>query len=274
MTARPLALRDYNRIVLAALFQPISRTYWGVVLLLLAGVGWGAVAWTYQICNGMGVIGINHPIGWGTYIANFVFWIGIGHAGTLISAILYLFRVRWRNAIYRSAEAMTVFAVMTAGLFPLIHLGRVWVFWFILPYPNQRYLWPNFKSPLVWDVLAVSTYFTISVLFWYSGLIPDLAAARDNSTGLAASHLPLLRAGLDRGERSVAPLLAGIHVPRGAGDAAGDLGAQRGVLGLRDVPAAGLAQHDLRALLRGRRDSLRPGDGDSAADPDASVPAS
>jgi len=183
MTTRPLALKEYNRVVLEALFQPISRPYWALVGLVALGVGWGAFVWGYQICAGMGVIGINHPIGWGTYIANFVFWIGIGHAGTLISAILYLFRVRWRNAIYRSAEAMTVFAVMTAALFPLIHLGRVWVFWFILPYPNQRYLWPAFKSPLVWDVLAVSTYLTISILFWYSGLIPDLAAARDHSTG-------------------------------------------------------------------------------------------
>jgi Ni/Fe-hydrogenase subunit HybB-like protein len=177
-----LALRDYNRDVLAAL-RPASRIYWLVVFLLFMGLAWGGIAWTYQIASGMGVAGINHPVGWGTYIINFVFWIGIGHAGTLISAILYLFRARWRNAIYRGAEAMTVFAVMTAGLFPLIHLGRVWVVYFILPYPNQRHLWPNFKSPLVWDVVAVTTYLTISVLFWYSGLIPDIAAARDQATG-------------------------------------------------------------------------------------------
>ena len=178
-----LALRDYNRTVLGALLSRPSRVYWGVVALLAAGIGWGAFCWAYQICRGMGVAGISHPVGWGAYIVNFVFWIGIGHAGTLISAILYLFRVRWRSAIYRSAEAMTVFAVMTAGLFPLIHLGRVWVFWFILPYPNQRHLWPNFKSPLVWDVVAVTTYLIISIVFWYSGMIPDLAAARDAATG-------------------------------------------------------------------------------------------
>jgi len=177
-----LTLRDYNRDVIAAL-SPGTQPYWVAVALMLLGIIVGGVVWGYQICAGMGLIGINHPIGWGTYIANFVFWIGIGHAGTLISAILYLFRVRWRNAIYRSAEAMTVFAVMTAGLFPLIHLGRVWVFWFILPYPNQRHLWPAFKSPLVWDVVAVTTYLIISVVFWYSGLIPDLAAVRDATTG-------------------------------------------------------------------------------------------
>jgi len=177
-----LELREYNRAVIESL-RPASRGYWLVVGLLAAAIGWAACCWGYQICNGMGVIGINHPIGWGTYIVNFVFWIGIGHAGTLISAILYLFRVRWRTAIYRSAEAMTVFAVMTAGLFPLIHLGRVWVFWFILPYPNQRHLWPNFKSPLVWDVVAVTTYLTVSIIFWYAGMIPDLAAVRDSTDG-------------------------------------------------------------------------------------------
>jgi molybdopterin-containing oxidoreductase family membrane subunit len=130
----------------------------------------------------MGVTGLSVPVGWGTYITNFVFWIGIAHAGTLISAILYLFRTKWRNRINRAAEAMTIFAIMTAGLFPLIHLGRVWVFYWILPYPNWRNLWPNFKSPLVWDVIAVSTYFTVSTLFFYLGLIPDIASARDRAT--------------------------------------------------------------------------------------------
>ncbi len=178
-----VALREYNDTVLGALFTRPSRVYWAAVGLLSLAIMWGAFCWAYQICRGMGVAGIGHPVGWGVYIVDFVFWIGIGHAGTLISAILYLFRVRWRSAIYRSAEAMTVFAVMTAGLFPLIHLGRVWVFWFILPYPNQRHLWPNFKSPLVWDVVAVTTYLIISVTFWYAGMIPDLAAARDRATG-------------------------------------------------------------------------------------------
>src|SRR2546428_6315320 len=117
------------------------------------------------------------------YITRFVFWIGIGHAGTLISAVLYLFRARWRTSIYRAAEAMTIFAVMTAGLFPLIHAGRMWFAYFLLPYANQRYLWPNFRSPLAWDVFAISTYLTISTVFFIVGLVPDLAALRDASTG-------------------------------------------------------------------------------------------
>ena len=120
---------------------------------------------------------------WGAYITTFVFWVGIAHSGTLISAVLFLFRARWRTAISRAAEAMTVFAVMTAGLFPIIHLGRPWLFYWLLPYPNQRGLWVNFRSPLLWDVFAIGTYFTVSVLFFYLGLVPDLAILRDNSTG-------------------------------------------------------------------------------------------
>src|SRR5207245_4822055 len=120
---------------------------------------------TIQICEGLGILGINHPVMWGSYITNFVFWIGIGHAGTLISAILFLFRQRWRTSINRSAEAMTIFAVMTAGLFPLIHVGRPWLAFWLFPYPNNRgSLWINFRSPLVWVVFAVSTYLTISAV--------------------------------------------------------------------------------------------------------------
>jgi molybdopterin-containing oxidoreductase family membrane subunit len=132
--------------------------------------------------TGLGVLGLNQPNGWGVFIVNFVFWVGIGHAGTLISAILFLFRQKWRTAINRSAEAMTIFAVMTALLFPLIHTGRPWLaaFW-LLPYPNQRQLWVNFRSPLLWDVFAVSTYFTVSAVFWFIGLIPDLATIRDRA---------------------------------------------------------------------------------------------
>jgi len=137
----------------------------------------------YQMYKGIGIWGLNHPVGWAVDITSFVFWIGIGHAGTLISAILHLFRQRWRTAINRSAEAMTIFAVMTAGLFPLIHLGRTWFAYWLVPYPNWRFLWVNFRSPLVWDVFAVSTYLTISVCFWFTGLIPDFASIRDRSTG-------------------------------------------------------------------------------------------
>lgn len=131
---------------------------------------------------GMGLMGVNHPVGWGTDIITFVFWIGIGHAGTLISAILFLFRQKWRTSVARTAEAMTVFAVMTAGLFPLLHTGRPWLAHWLLPYPNQRGpLWVNFRSPLIWDVFAVSTYALVSMIFWYIGMVPDLAALRDRA---------------------------------------------------------------------------------------------
>jgi len=158
--------------------------FWLFVLLAAGGTGFGAFCWGYQIATGMGVAGINHPVVWGTYLINFVFWVGIAHSGTLISAILYLLKARWRNPLARAAEAMTVFAVAIAGLFPLIHLGRVWIVYWILPYPNQRDLWPNFQSPLVFDVVAISTYFTVSSLFWYTGLLPDLATVRDRATGI------------------------------------------------------------------------------------------
>ncbi len=132
---------------------------------------------------GEGVVGINHPVGWGTFIVNFVFWIGIGHAGTLISAVLFLFRQKWRTAINRSAEAMTLFAVACAGIFPIIHLGRPWFAYWLMPIPNGRGpLWINFNSALAWDIFAISTYGTISAVFWYVGLLPDLATIRDRAT--------------------------------------------------------------------------------------------
>lgn len=140
------------------------------------------VALTYLFAKGIGIWGNNVPVGWAFDIINFVWWIGIGHAGTLISAVLLLFKQDWRTSINRFAEAMTIFAVMCAGLFPLIHTGRPWLAWYwLLPYPNTMTLWPNFKSPLIWDVFAVSTYFTVSLLFWIVGLIPDFATFRDKA---------------------------------------------------------------------------------------------
>jgi Ni/Fe-hydrogenase subunit HybB-like protein len=143
-----------------------------------------AVLWLFAI--GVGVWGVNIPVGWGFDIVNFVWWIGIGHAGTLISAILLLLRQRWRTSINRFAEAMTLFAVACAGMFPLLHMGRVWLAYWLLPYPNTMGLWPQFRSPLVWDVFAVSTYATVSLLFWFVGLIPDLATLRDRAKKRAA----------------------------------------------------------------------------------------
>jgi molybdopterin-containing oxidoreductase family membrane subunit len=164
-------------------FLETPRTWWilfgisvSIVGMLLTMVGW-------LFYKGVGVWGVNNPVGWGFAIVNFVFWVGIGHAGTLISAILYLFRQSWRTAINRSAEAMTIFAVICALLFPGIHIGRVWLAFWLFPIPDQQlWTWPNFRSPLLWDVFAVGTYFTVSLLFWYMGMIPDLATLRDRAT--------------------------------------------------------------------------------------------
>jgi len=145
-----------------------------IVMLLLVAV-------TYLFAKGVGIWGINIPVGWGFAIVNFVWWIGIGHAGTLISAILFLLNQKWRTSINRFAEAMTIFAVMCAGLFPLIHTGRPWFAYWMFPYPATTTIWPQFRSPLIWDVFAVSTYFTVSLLFWFMGLIPDLATLRDRA---------------------------------------------------------------------------------------------
>ncbi|MBI4446697.1 MAG: polysulfide reductase NrfD [Acidobacteria bacterium] len=182
MATYQLSYTDVNRDVLRILRRP-GWPYFALLAILILFVSWGAFAWVVQIQRGMGVAGINHPVFWGVYITNFVFWVGIAHSGTLISAILFLLRARWRTAVFRTAEAMTVFAIMTAGLYPLIHLGRVWKFYWLIPYPNQRELWINFRSPLTWDVLAVLTYFIVSSLFLYVGLLPDIKAAHDAVRG-------------------------------------------------------------------------------------------
>lgn len=172
---------DVNNDVCAPLEKFPNLAWWkvfGIAVTLLLVL---KLTLAYTVYTGIGVWGNNSPVGWAFDITNFVFWIGIGHAGTLISAVLLLFRQKWRTAINRSAEAMTIFAVMTAGLFPLFHTGRPWLAFWLFPYPNQRLLWVNFRSPLLWDVFAVSTYFTISLVFWYIGLIPDLATVRDRA---------------------------------------------------------------------------------------------
>lgn len=189
--AQTLTCAEVDAQVLRGL-APAGRGYWLAVSLCVAGILLGAGCWAYQIATGLGVVGINVPVAWSTYLVNFVFWVGIAHSGTLISAILFLFRARWRTAISRSAEAMTVFAVMVAGLFPFIHLGRVWLFYWIIPYPNQRTLWPNLQSPLLFDFVAISTYLTVSALFWYTGMIPDLATLRDRGRGLRGRVYGLL----------------------------------------------------------------------------------
>jgi Ni/Fe-hydrogenase subunit HybB-like protein len=168
--------------LLAPAWTP-SRVWW--VLFGVSGAGTlvlaGAVA--YTVATGIGVWGNNIPVAWAYAIINFVWWIGIGHAGTFISAFLLLFHQRWRSSINRVAEAMTLFALVNAGLFPLLHLGRPWFFYWLIPYPTRMGVWPQFKSALPWDAAAVATYFTVSLLFWYLGLVPDLASARDRAPG-------------------------------------------------------------------------------------------
>jgi Ni/Fe-hydrogenase subunit HybB-like protein len=166
----------------AAITEGRAPRWWWVAFIpsVLAMLLLGAML-VYQISTGVGVWGNNHPVMWGWDIINFVWWIGIGHAGTLISAILFLLRQRWRTAVNRAAEAMTIFAVMCAGIYPAIHVGRVWWDWWLFPIPNSNAIWPQFRSPLMWDVFAVSTYFTVSLLFWYMGLVPDLAVFRDRA---------------------------------------------------------------------------------------------
>ncbi len=175
-------LEQVTRDVARPLEEGPTALWWVAFLTSFTVLIIGVVAVTYQIMTGIGTWGLNKTVGWAFDITNFVFWVGIGHAGTLISAILFLFRQRWRTSINRSAEAMTIFAVMCAGIFPLIHMGRPWLFFWIAPYPNLRGpLWVNFRSPLLWDFFAISTYFTISLVFWYIGLIPDMATLRDRA---------------------------------------------------------------------------------------------
>ena len=158
--------------------------WWACLALTTAALGLGVGMVTYQIATGIGVWGENNAVGWAFDITNFVFWFGISHAGTLISAILLLFRQSWRTSVNRSAEAMTIFAVLCAAIFPIIHMGRPWLAFWIFPYPNSRGpLWVNVRSPLLWDVFAINTYLTISFVFWFLGMIPDFAVLRDRAAG-------------------------------------------------------------------------------------------
>jgi len=159
----------------------IDKRWLALFIVALGGLGMLGALIVYLIATGVGVWGNNTPVAWGWPIVNFVFWVGIGHAGTLISAILFLLRQDWRTSINRFAEAMTIFAVVCAGTFPGIHVGRIWVAYWLFPIPNQMAMWPNFRSPLLWDVFAVSTYASVSLVFWYMGMIPDLATIRDRA---------------------------------------------------------------------------------------------
>ncbi|PJZ57793.1 NrfD/PsrC family molybdoenzyme membrane anchor subunit [Leptospira barantonii] len=178
------SVRDVTEDILRPVEAFPTSLWWKAFLLVLTitVIDLGIIG--YLMWEGLYILGINNPVAWGFFIVNFVFWIGIGHAGTLISAVLYLFRQEWRTGINRAAEAMTIFAVLTAASNLIIHIGRPWVGFWLFPYPNERGpLWVNFRSPLIWDTFAVSTYLTISLVFWYIGLIPDIAAVRDRSKG-------------------------------------------------------------------------------------------
>ncbi len=172
---------DVTRDITRLLESRPTALWWFAFLMAFSIFALGALAVGYQTAVGIGTWGLNRTVGWAFDITNFVFWIGIGHAGTLISAILFLLRQRWRTSVNRSAEAMTIFAVICAGIFPVIHMGRPWLAYWLFPIPNTRGpLWVNYKSPLVWDAFAIGTYFTISLVFWYVGLMPDLATVRDH----------------------------------------------------------------------------------------------
>ncbi len=183
-----------NEAMLSSMKPP---TYKWLLLAFALGavVAWGLYAFSYQVLTGMGVTGINRPVMWGIYIINFVFWVGLSHSGTMVSAILRLSKATWRRPILRGAEAMTVFSITVAGLFPLIHLGRNWIFYYLLPYPNQYGLWPNFRSPLLWDMVAINTYIIGSSIFLFVGLLPDLAVVRDRSRGFKRFIFAILALG-------------------------------------------------------------------------------
>lgn len=177
------SFKDIDNQISAPLDEAPNMKYFIALAITVTMLAIGVISIGASFYYGIGLWGNNNPVGWAFDIVNFVFWVGIGHAGTLISAILFLFRQKWRTGIARFAEGMTIFAVMTAGIFPLIHVGRPWLAGYLFPYPNQHEIWVNFTSPLLWDVFAVSTYFTVSFIFWYIGLVPDFATLRDRAVG-------------------------------------------------------------------------------------------
>jgi molybdopterin-containing oxidoreductase family membrane subunit len=191
---------DIDRRVLDPMYQT-GRRFW-VLLVILGGmvVMWG-ITWAFQMYYGLGITGLNRPVMWALYIVNFVYFIGIGHAGTFISAALRVLKVEWRRPISRAAELLTVFALLTAAMFPLVHLGRPWKFYWLIPYPNERQIWPSYHSPLVWDMTAIFTYLTCSILFAFISMLPDLAMARDHTRGWRHRLYELLALGWQGTER-------------------------------------------------------------------------
>jgi molybdopterin-containing oxidoreductase family membrane subunit len=191
-------MSEYSEQLTADLLRPLLKTswrFWTLAILLIGVVSLGIGAFAYQVWNGIGVWGLNWPVFWAFDITNFVFWIGISHAGTLISAILRLVNAEWRRPVTRCAEVITVFALIIGAMFPIVHLGRPWLFFWLTPYPSEREIWPNFRSPLVWDFFAISTYLTGSSLFLYLPTIPDFALVRDKTTGIRRRIYAILALG-------------------------------------------------------------------------------
>jgi Ni/Fe-hydrogenase subunit HybB-like protein len=204
MTTLAHAAGRSHELIREDLLRPLRSTspmYWATLCCCLLVILWAMFAWYVQLTEGIGVAGIRRPVYWGFYIVNFVFWIGISHAGTLISAILRLTDAGWRKPVTRAAEAITVFALMIGGLFPIIHLGRAWLFYWLIPYPNSRLLWPNFRSPLLWDMTAIFGYVTGSVLYLYLPLIPDLAQVAAHTGGWRAKLYRILSLGWKGSDR-------------------------------------------------------------------------
>ncbi|CAN5473793.1 polysulfide reductase NrfD [soil metagenome] len=193
-TKEGMTFHEVSDVVCGVTEKKAPRNWWIAFFIALTALSAFGLAVGYLLFQGIGVWGNNSPVFWAWDITNFVWWIGIGHAGTLISAVLFIFRQKWRTAINRFAEAMTIFAVICALLFPGLHVGRIWFAYYMFPIPNQMALWPNFKSPLIWDLFAVSTYFTVSLLFWFVGLVPDLALLRDRAQSDKTSKHGMLRA--------------------------------------------------------------------------------
>lgn len=183
-----------NRDILRTIEQP-RPIFWVMFFASMLLFSFGVYCEVYQYQNGMGVAGLNNPQVWGFYIATFIWWIGMGHSGTLLSALLHIIHADWRKPIYRYSEAMTTFTLLTAALFVLVHIGRVWQFYYVAAYPNERWAWPNFTSPLVWDATAIGTYLTCSLLFLYTGMVPDMAICRDNSEGIRQKFYGFLSLG-------------------------------------------------------------------------------
>jgi molybdopterin-containing oxidoreductase family membrane subunit len=220
ITGKAISYSQITEDICAPVERMPSKAWWIGFSIAVAGLLLWLVAVSYTFWNGIGAWGLNKTVGWAWDITNFVWWVGIGHAGTLISAILLLFRQNWRNSINRSAEAMTIFAVICAASFIIAHMGRAWLFHWALPLPNQYgSLWVNFNSPLVWDVFAISTYFSVSLIFWYTGLLPDIATIRDRAQGLRRRIYSILSFGWNGSVKTwqrfetVSLILAGVSTP-------------------------------------------------------------